>query len=239
VAFELGATLRQAREARQLAFEEVAAETRIHPRYLAALEAERFDILPGRAYARSFLQEYAQYLGLDASTFVAEYDDRFVDASVAPQPLVAVHRRKKERSFKGGVVLGMTLIAVAVAVLAWKFGGASPTSPAAHTPAAHAARTPVRKVVAVAPEKTPAPKLLVVSASGRCWVPVRAGSANGAVVYEGTLEPGQSQRFAQRPLWIRFGAPWNVNVRLDGKAVALPDTTGPVNMQFSATAQRA
>jgi len=68
---------------------------------------------------------------------------------------------------------------------------------------------------------------------------VRAGSASGPVVYEGTLEPGQTKRFARRPLWVRFGAPWNVTVRLDGRRVALPRAAGPVNVLFTSTAQQA
>jgi cytoskeletal protein RodZ len=241
MSFELGAALRQAREERQLAFEEVAAATRIHPRFLAALEAERFETLPGRAYARSFLHEYAHFLGLRSALFVEEYDLRFCDASIAPRPLVAVQRRRHERSFKGGVVAGTAVLALAVAVVAWKFGDAPRP---AQVPAARAASAPVRKPVTPAPARVPshepvAQKLLVVSTTGRCWVSVRTGSATGAVVYEGMLERGEVRRFAQRPLWIRFGAPWNAHLRLDGRPVALPTSAGPVNMRFGATAQPA
>src|SRR5947199_5150142 len=37
----------------------------IRARQLQALEEERFDWLPGDAYARSFLRTYADYLGLE------------------------------------------------------------------------------------------------------------------------------------------------------------------------------
>jgi len=242
VAFELGATLRQAREARQLAFEEVAAATRIHPRHLAALEAERFDSLPGRAYARSFLHEYAHYLGLDASVFVSEYDLRYCDTRVAPHPLVAVDRRRAAHTFRGGFVLGVALIAVVVGVVAWKFGG-----PSSHPARVASSLTPQTPPAVVTPKPTTpapapvvaAPKLIAVKASARCWLLVRSGSATGAVVYEGILQAGETKQFAQRPLWIRFGAPWSASVQLDGKAVALPQSTGPLNMLFTSTAQPA
>lgn len=241
--FELGPALRQAREARQLAFEEVAADTRIHPRHLAALEGERFESLPGRAYARSFLREYAVYLGLEPAVFVGEYDVRFAPARIAPQPLTAVNRRGRRRSFKGGLVLGAAVIAAAVALVAWKFGGSSQPVrvAAAAAPAPHVVvpvQKPQPKIVRRAPAPT-APKLVVLSASGRCWVSVRDASATGAVLFQGLLDAETTKRFARRPLWIRFGAPWNVSVHLDGKPVALPRSNGPVNVLFTSTAQQA
>ena len=55
----------------------MAAETRIPRRYLHALEDERFELLPGSAYAKGFLRVYADYLGLDGQLFVDEYNARF------------------------------------------------------------------------------------------------------------------------------------------------------------------
>jgi hypothetical protein len=50
-------------------------------------------------------------------------------------------------------------------------------------------------------------------------------------VYEGTLQAGQSVRFGLRsPLWIRIGAPWNVDVAIGSRSVnaSLPSLTGDV-----------
>ena len=68
----LGSDLRAARLRRGLELEEVAEQTRISRRYLRALEEERFELLPGDAYAKSFLRSYADYLGLDARMFADE-----------------------------------------------------------------------------------------------------------------------------------------------------------------------
>ncbi len=75
--FELGSTLREARVRRGIELAQVAAETRIRTRYLQALEDERFELLPGSAYAKGFLRAYADYLGLDGQLFVDEYSARF------------------------------------------------------------------------------------------------------------------------------------------------------------------
>lgn len=66
----LGTTLRRRRLERDLSLGGVARILRIHPRYLAALEAGRFQELPGRIYAIGFVRAYAKHLGLDAEEAV-------------------------------------------------------------------------------------------------------------------------------------------------------------------------
>ena len=77
---EIGNVLRAARERQGIELGEVERETRIRERYLAALEAEKFELLPARAYAKGFLRVYADFLGLDGRLIVAEFDVRFPDA---------------------------------------------------------------------------------------------------------------------------------------------------------------
>jgi cytoskeleton protein RodZ len=68
----LGSSLASARLARGLDLRDIERDTRIRARYLAALEEEHFDELPGEAYAAGFLRTYAAYLGLDADVYVDE-----------------------------------------------------------------------------------------------------------------------------------------------------------------------
>ena len=69
----IGLSLRAARERRQLTLAAVANELCIRADYLAALENERFDKLPGAAYARAWLRVYAEYLDLDSAPLLAAY----------------------------------------------------------------------------------------------------------------------------------------------------------------------
>lgn len=62
---QLGTMLTRAREARGLTIDDAERDTRISKRYLAALEAEEFEVIPAPVYARGFLRSYSQYLGLD------------------------------------------------------------------------------------------------------------------------------------------------------------------------------
>jgi len=73
---KIGDILREAREARGLDLDEVAGETKIRPRYLEALEEERYDLLPEDVYIKGFVRIYANYLGLNAEPLVAFFDQQ-------------------------------------------------------------------------------------------------------------------------------------------------------------------
>jgi cytoskeletal protein RodZ len=67
---ELGAMLRKRREAMGATLAEVEAATKIRQKYLAALEADEWQLLPGEVVGRGFLRNYAAYLGLDATEMI-------------------------------------------------------------------------------------------------------------------------------------------------------------------------
>ena len=68
-----GESLRREREMRGVSLEEIAATTKINPRFLQALEDDDFAKIPGGIFTRSFLRAYASYLGLDIERILAEY----------------------------------------------------------------------------------------------------------------------------------------------------------------------
>lgn len=133
--FEIGATLREARERRQLTYEQVEAEIKIRAKYLRALEEEEFNSLPSGTYVRGFLRAYASYLGLDGRLFVDEYASRF-----GTRHDDELFRRRRERPMtqrheSSSAVLVALIAVVAIGVLffvAWRFGpgeaGAPPIS---------------------------------------------------------------------------------------------------------------
>lgn len=60
----LGEKLRQTRSAKDLKVADIAKKINIRAEYLLALEEERWDDLPAGLYGKSFLKEYASFLGL-------------------------------------------------------------------------------------------------------------------------------------------------------------------------------
>ncbi len=65
-----GRWLSKQREVRNLTLRQVSDATKIGMRYLEALEDDRFDVLPATIFAKGFLRNYAQYVGLDADEVV-------------------------------------------------------------------------------------------------------------------------------------------------------------------------
>lgn len=90
---ELGARLREAREAKGVSLEVLSSQTRIHVRHLRALEEAREDLLPEPFYVKSFVRKVGDALGLDGSGMAGTYwDQRPPQAVTAPleTPLVEV-----------------------------------------------------------------------------------------------------------------------------------------------------
>ncbi len=72
---EIGAKLREAREAKNITLDELQETTKIQKRYLQAIEEGNFHILPGTFYARAFIKEYAHAVGLDSNELLALHAD--------------------------------------------------------------------------------------------------------------------------------------------------------------------
>ncbi|MDR2134688.1 MAG: helix-turn-helix domain-containing protein [Treponema sp.] len=69
----LGEKLKNAREAKDLSFDQISRETNIAARYLEALEAENFSGFPGEPYIIGFLRNYGAYLDLDVQELLSLY----------------------------------------------------------------------------------------------------------------------------------------------------------------------
>jgi cytoskeletal protein RodZ len=235
--FEIGGSLREARLKRGLTPADVQKAIRIRDRYLQALEEERWELLPGDAYVKGFLRTYADYLGLDGSLYVEEYNSRF---SHPDEPQLVPQRFERRGGRAGGVgflrplvIIGF-IVAVVAAVAAWQLSGSSnpkeSTPPTTTTPTTTAAHTTPKekhekKHVAVALPS----EAVVVASRGNAWLWVRSG-ANGPTVYQGTLLQGKTLpvNLKNGPVWIRIGAP-NVDIRLGGRLLhGLPTQVGNV-----------
>jgi transcriptional regulator with XRE-family HTH domain len=237
---EIGSSLREARRRQGLELDQVAAATMIRARYLEAIENERFELLPDGPYRRSFLREYAEYVGLDGDVYAAEYDLRIAE----PEP--AEPRPPSRDSFGVAKLLGELPLARAVVVVAaaaaagvgiWQLAGSGgtgtvqpPTPPVATTHPRTQPRAQNHRPTAGAKAQAALPPVLALTASrGSCWLLVRIGSSAGRTVYEQTLQQGQTVRFGLRkPLWIRLGAPRNLDATIGRRQVteALPSRTG-------------
>lgn len=236
--FEIGSSLRDARTRRGLELSQIERDTRIRPRYLQALEDERFDLLPGEAYAKGFLRTYADFLGLEGERFVDAYNSRFPASDEAPAVKLARVKRRRSLLDTRYIVISF---AVLLGVIGWQLtrSGGGHHHHAAHvasTPVAAASAAPHVRVRTTAPPPVEA-RLVLAATRGPCWLSVRLGSETGRLVYEGTLDPARTVRFSGKRLWIRIGAPWNLLATLNGKPMALPSALGNVMVTPSGLTQ--
>ena len=75
-----GEILRRERERKNLTVKDIEEGTSIRSAYIEALESGDFSKLPGEVYARGFLKNYANFLGLDAENLLAQFA-----AEIAPE----------------------------------------------------------------------------------------------------------------------------------------------------------
>lgn len=121
---ELGKALAEARKARGLTLLDVERDTRISSKYLQALEDGQLETLPAPVYARAFMRTYAQYLGLNATSFVQRLPGARPEPELPPLPDV---RREQGTPLlspnwvvAGAVVVVLLLVGL---VLFWNRGG--------------------------------------------------------------------------------------------------------------------
>ena len=72
-----GEGLKSEREKRKITLDEVANATKISTRMLRAIEQEKFDLLPGGIFNKSFVRSYARHLGLNEDEIVGNYLEAF------------------------------------------------------------------------------------------------------------------------------------------------------------------
>lgn len=228
--FDIGGSLAAARKDQGLTPSDVERLTLLRGRYLAALERNEFDELPGRAYARAFLRTYAHTLGLDADRFVGEFDACHPELEAEPR---AVIRPRRTFRLRPGALVGAVVLASFAGAIAWSaFSSPPKLAPEVNPSAAKAQPTHMHVALALTPSKPAAPHhvaLVIRAKSGPCWLLVRRGGPTGVVLFEGTLAPGKSMHFAPR-VWVRLGAPWNVDVQRGAHIVRGLPTTTPVNI---------
>ena len=119
----LGEKLRREREARGVSLREIAEATRIHEKYLRALEENDYGTLPGSVFVTGFLRNYAVHLGLDADKIVIEFEAMKIEPPV-DRSLVMEVVDDGERSVSTFRVVGalLLLLVVYVAYVNWPSG---------------------------------------------------------------------------------------------------------------------
>jgi hypothetical protein len=234
----IGDALARARADAGLDLDEIAERTKIRTRYLIALEEERWDDLPSRAYGKGFLRTYAELVGLDAETLVDEYR-RQVEAGDVPSmhPLgdaVLESRRRRPQPPNGpriGLVLGLAgaVVIGAVVVIALIGGGDD--------------EKPVRKATGnggraggqkdIEPRGTVELALAIKEPVEVCLL----GGGREALIDGQVLAAGDHESFERQEFELRFPkgfASDQLKLKLDGDERRLPRADGPAAYEIVA-----
>ncbi|HSX21261.1 MAG TPA: helix-turn-helix domain-containing protein [Gaiellaceae bacterium] len=208
--FEIGNSLREARMRQGLEISQVELATKIRSKYLRAIEDEQFGLLPDEPYVKGFLHAYAEYLGLDGSLYVDEYTSRFVTDRFddMPQRRGAPDRPRRQLAFERRMVVlalaGIVAFA-ALVIVAWKFGGSNPSTPAV-----------------LSPQSQLPTELQLTGLGSGTYVEVRRNSASGPILLQATVPAGKVERVNGSRFWLYVKQPSAIQLLLGGKAVALP-----------------
>lgn len=122
---ELGNRLKQEREAKKISLEDLQTTTKIQKRYLIGVEEGNYAIMPGQFYARAFIKQYAEAVGLDPEEIFEEYkNDIPLNEKEEIPPLSRVKTRKQvstknSKSWKFLPVLLTILAMVAICAIVY------------------------------------------------------------------------------------------------------------------------
>jgi cytoskeleton protein RodZ len=226
--FEIGNSLREARLRQGLEIPRIEADTKIRGKYLRALEEEQFEVLPGDTYVKGFLKTYADYLGLDGQLYLDEFNSRFAAAEEIAAAQAATPRRRGRRRVESNFVVialaGIVAVTVLVVVGLAGIGTGSDDPPVGDTTTRSTTDSTGTTTSSDDEQAPPEPtKVVLTAARGDSFLQVRAGGVNGRLLWEGTLEQGQTQRFLRhRRLWLDLEDPQNLNAKVNGQRVELP-----------------
>jgi cytoskeletal protein RodZ len=118
---DFGAHLKSERELRGVTIDEVASKTKIHTRYLHALENNQFEKLPGEVFINGFIRSIAKVIGADENELLSAYSDIIKQSPHEDKYLSTPTKEKSKLNinfililsliilFFGGVIWGLKL----------------------------------------------------------------------------------------------------------------------------------
>ncbi|HDR4558617.1 DUF4115 domain-containing protein [Bacillus cereus] len=118
---ELGQKLKEAREAKGLSIDQLHEITKIQKRHLVAIEEGNYDVLPGAFYARAFIKQYADAVGLNGEELLVEYQSTIPQSEKREVPQVSTGQKTQETMQKSSswpIADHMPKILVALLVIA-------------------------------------------------------------------------------------------------------------------------
>ncbi|AZJ21876.1 DUF4115 domain-containing protein [Bacillus wiedmannii] len=119
---ELGQKLKEARGTKGLSMDQLHEITKIQKRHLVAIEEGNYDVLPGAFYARAFIKQYADAVGLNGEELLVEYQSTIPQSEKRDVPQVSTGQKTQETMQKSSswpIADHMPKVLVALLVIAF------------------------------------------------------------------------------------------------------------------------
>jgi len=241
-----GRALAAARQARGMTVTEVALRLKFSPRKIEALEAERYDALPGPTFVRGMIRGYAKVLGIDADPLIEALGQHLAagPATMRPRNMgVPFPRQPRHGSLIYALLAAVLLITVTSVIVEWSLRPSEPPAavvrPAERPPAPQPAPPPVAPPVDVPPaavevaepkpvearrETVLAGKRIELVFDRESWVEIT--DAKGRVVFSQLNPPGtQTKVQGAAPFSLVIGNATGVKLRYNDRDVDLAPFT--------------
>lgn len=223
----VGDQLRQAREAKGLTLDDVAAQTRIPIRHLRSIEDSRWEDLPAVTYTIGFARNYANAVGLDGAEIgrTLRYQIGGVErpATVSPEIYAPSDpARAPSRTIVWVAVL--LLIGLVAAYLIWRSQSQDGAAPAEQK-VEQADTAPAPEAPPAAPQNVTGQQVTLVAVQP-VWFRITDRADNNRRVTERILQPNEQYQVPlniRQPL-IRTSEPQNMRLLINGQDTGLLST---------------
>ncbi len=212
--------LKRQREERKIRLSDVAVQTRISIKFLEAIEAGNFDILPS-TYIRAFIRDYAKAIGMDpdetmkrfdlhieALKVAAEQSEAPAANKAAPKPINLTNAQKVAAGAIGLVILSV------LSYLAFSPGKKQPVDINAYENVEEVNQRKFDSAYTAATTTKSDSARLVLSASDTVWVNLVIDDGK---TYDLMMRPGNRYAFwGRRKFGMTIGNAGGLTVSLNG-----------------------
>ena len=106
-----GSYLKKERELRGVPLEEISGATKIHIRFLKALEENKFEELPGEVFIKGYIRSYANIIGSDAEEVLNNYKE-CVGNNIENSSDSVTPSNTSAKNFLGFALIGLIVLAL-------------------------------------------------------------------------------------------------------------------------------
>ena len=107
-----GSYLKHERELRGVPLEEISRITKIHIRFLEALEDNRFDELPGEVFIKGYIRSYANIIGSDVDEMLNSYEESIGNKLIEKGTDSQSKSTNTAKKYIGFVIAGLSILAL-------------------------------------------------------------------------------------------------------------------------------